>query len=695
MQTVEAPTTEVAMERFGNDCPRGKEKEYWGLSDETDLDRDDLVVSDSQSNDVSESDSVSETHSESETPSDSDVEDSTEGTGKARLRLQWIDVGRQFVAITEAQKYVREHDHVWHSGGTLRSGNTWKKFQCARHFKCPHLLRIWSTGTGFAVQQSGEHSEFQAPKKRGILGAHKAEVDELLLANVGPKVAAQRLQARHPELASLRILTTQIQNRKKVLKRKAVPIPMKTVADIKNFCNEYCLSTDATAEDQEIWGEMFVLPDSTFAEGNSHGFGFSTRALLANAVHTIKNCSARCLEADGTYKIEDNDWVLCILGTHSIKGQRGSVVHSFRPISYMLTKTETAYAYTKLMHSTCVAVKQLFNVQFDCDIGICDHSDAIRNAFIEVFPDITCVTCYPHVARKVREKRGKLRAKGARAEELIDKYSGLVNMLQTCRSQDQFAALSKLVIAEIKNKDGEPEYASWLQQEYLIGPWNTWFYAATTWPGNVPNNNPLESYNRRLKYLYGLTTRSSMAWLCGPEGMPRILKQESTEFADGVTDRLQNTPSWMLEKACKLLSSKNSYRRGETKRAVVYFVNTTSHLSEPVTKQRMRMYLEGLKGRTKCRKASSFEDQHLSLHMVAVDHNDPDLQQGCDCKMFYRARLCSHVLLVYHLLGRHDIHTQLTAIPRNKRRGRKRKSAPALVREEKKAKKQKKHAKRR
>ena len=147
-----------------------------------------------------------------------DVE-TDENANTVRSRLQWREIGdgQNFSTIDEAKEFVRGTAHSWHSGGVLRSGGTWKKFICVAHSDCKHFLRIWPTGAGFAVQQSGEHTDTETLRKRGLHNKHKEQVDDLVLANVGPRMVARRLQARDPQLptAVLRRITKQIGNRRK------------------------------------------------------------------------------------------------------------------------------------------------------------------------------------------------------------------------------------------------------------------------------------------------------------------------------------------------------------------------------------------------------------------------------------------------------------------------------------------------
>ena len=51
-------------------------------------------------------------------------------------------------------------------------------------------------------------------------------------------------------------------------------------------------------------------------------------------------------------------------------------------------------------------------------------------------------------------------------------------MMHNCRIEEQFFALAGLVLASIQ-RDGKKLFADWLEAEYLMSPWNRWYYTCT------------------------------------------------------------------------------------------------------------------------------------------------------------------------------------------------------------------------
>ena len=98
---------------------------------------------------------------------------------------------------------------------------------------------------------------------------------------------------------------------------------------------------------------------------------------------------------------------LCIIGTHSVevRDRRREVRHSFRPISYLLTKSESTHACVILFEGTIEAMRCLFGEDVEFGIGISDRCPAIRNEFLHIFRDICWVACWPMSLEKILNVR--------------------------------------------------------------------------------------------------------------------------------------------------------------------------------------------------------------------------------------------------------------------------------------------------
>lgn len=67
-------------------------------------------------------------------------------------------------------------------------------------------------------------------------------------------------------------------------------------------------------------------------------------------------------------------------------------------------------------------------------------------------------------------------------------------------------------------------------------------------------------------------------------------------------------------------------------------------------------------------------------HEQLVWHSN-SLMSRCSCKTFWHDMRCSHTMLLSHMRGELDLAALMEQLPKNKKRGRKRAAAPALVRQ--------------
>jgi hypothetical protein len=112
-------------------------------------------------------------------------------------------------------------------------------------------------------------------------------------------------------------------------------------------------------------------------------------------------------------------------------------------------------------------------------------------------------------------------------------------------------------------------------------------------------------------------------------------------------------PAQVLHKAHDMNKKVDVKRRG-----VEYFVNCSHFRGQPVTDARIRQYVMGLGGLATLKKNNryisvvQYQRMYMSLHLVQWDASF-QLEEGqpkglwtCDCKGFWHALVCSHIVLV-------------------------------------------------
>ena len=127
---------------------------------------------------------------------------------------------------------------------------------------------------------------------------------------------------------------------------------------------------------------MFEIEDS-------FGVVFSITALLQNVPRAVQAWGLSIPgEADGTYKLLYNDYTVLVFGTHSIYQREKTleIQHQFRPIAFMMVKSESKASYVKLYECTRGASKLVNGMDLLLSVGTSDKASYIKEAFEEVWP---------------------------------------------------------------------------------------------------------------------------------------------------------------------------------------------------------------------------------------------------------------------------------------------------------------------
>lgn len=96
-------------------------------------------------------------------------------------------------------------------------------------------------------------------------------------------------------------------------------------------------------------------PDSVPADNLQHftlAVVFSSPAMLSNIKRAVEGKRfALNITTDATYKITDSGWALCDCGTTSLNFKNGNWVQQFVPFAYLLSRSESTYAYVMLFEA--------------------------------------------------------------------------------------------------------------------------------------------------------------------------------------------------------------------------------------------------------------------------------------------------------------------------------------------------------
>jgi len=344
------------------------------------------------------------------------------------------------------------------------------------------LLRVtMQNSTTWEVRSIGEHSA-QPRAIRGLTKAMKSNVDDKLLDLKPAKVMAQLVLKRREENANptegvgLPPLPDRkkLSNRKKGLnKRRRGPDKLETRADLAELTNGMLMPKTASERAKLDDKKMFVLPGGAFGDdsiNNSDGVVVSTLALLGNYERATA-AWGRSIPAcnDATFKLCVGGWplmVFCALAVYYNTETR-KIHAQVRPMAFMLCKSESEASCSKLFSATKQAVYTLTGKRMEVCPAISDRSLEEKNAFDAEFPGNSWVHCWPHLARKPKEKwSGLLNDKLYRTT-----VSAHMTQLHLSRSTSQFNQLAKVVVRAWVDA-GEKQLAELVKKEYLTPPYN-------------------------------------------------------------------------------------------------------------------------------------------------------------------------------------------------------------------------------
>ena len=59
------------------------------------------------------------------------------------------------------------------------------------------------------------------------------------------------------------------------------------------------------------------------------------------------------------------------------------------------------------IHSIKVTAKKVWSIDVTAKVVVIDHSDALKNGFMAVFPNAKLTTDWPHIAHKIKQTRSQ------------------------------------------------------------------------------------------------------------------------------------------------------------------------------------------------------------------------------------------------------------------------------------------------
>ena len=197
---------------------------------------------------------------------------------------------------------------------------------------------------------------------------------------------------------------------------------------------------------------------------------------------------------------------MCDLGSHLCRWDAPSrkYVHTFFPMLYMFCRTECFDAYLAFFE-TLRSIPTLFGAAQPLIIaaGGLDRSTFIAEAYLRVWPRITLLLCWTHLARKFASNEFWAKLKVKDNKTLFEEH---IRALHACRSKEQFGLLAAFVLRVWASLDERP-FADYFEEYYVRDHWGNWFVTASPFAGVLPNAQGIESGHKIQKLIIGRFAR--------------------------------------------------------------------------------------------------------------------------------------------------------------------------------------------
>lgn len=238
------------------------------------------------------------------------------------------------------------------------------------------------------------------------------------------------------------------------------------------------------------WAEMNMDAPDDLDKPFVIGFDHSDEAenLSFRLVVTTKRLLLHCtnithLCVDATHKLTWHDYPFMVIGTVDQNKK-------FHPLCFALCTQETTKDFEFIFETLSNSVKKHTEGELKPHILISDASNAIRNAFMSVFPlAVLMIMCYVHVLRNVTKHKEKYK-KENKSEIFKD-----IEMLHQSSSAKVFQILGRLFLKKWKKR--EPEFAKYFEKQWMASHCN-WYLGAAAYTPTTNNAVEGEFFHKRI-----------------------------------------------------------------------------------------------------------------------------------------------------------------------------------------------------
>ena len=267
------------------------------------------------------------------------------------------------------------------------------------------------------------------------------------------------------------------------------------VADLEEFAKKYDIKNY-----KENNVNDFLVLDYKFGIGTKEDpfyLAFSSFTLLKHSITQRDNFNGiSLLGLDGTYKINELNYPLLVLGTQDVAH------HSFPLAFAIVSSDEDIDSYSFVLRAFNKAIQKLFNVVYKPKFVISDGSPAIFTAISNVYgsADLTHLMCYRHLRENVRKQFAEKNVSKKERPEILSKIDFMQRLFVREHMNIYWGAFKK-------EYSKFPDFLTYFEETYVTSRLNRWHYYDTR--KNVfLSNNAIESLNANIKYV--ITNREKL-----------------------------------------------------------------------------------------------------------------------------------------------------------------------------------------
>ena len=270
--------------------------------------------------------------------------------------------------------------------------------------------------------------------------------------------------------------------------------------------------------------------------------GFTTPKLLANISDGV------VFHIDLTYRIVKQAFPLLVFGISDIH-------RAFHPMAFMFLSHWCEKDFDYFFISLTELADKL-DLSYDFHYIMQDADRASLNSIRKNFPDSTNLMCFFHLMQNVRKHKNLIQN-----NEYYETVLNEIRELHSSPTEKKFVEKKKKLLKKWDQQLELTEFSKYFQKQWLDEPFSNWAVCFSP-PGFSSTNNPIESFNGRIKKFF--TNRIKSNLLVSLKNFEEVLytyyhKEYNNKILKIPSEVLKRGKLLVLSRAKFLVKKKNKY----------------------------------------------------------------------------------------------------------------------------------------